>query len=442
MSSHSITFAPTQREPARYLAYVVAFGVTAGAAVTYGGWLGVAGILLCPLLLRWPVQIALGLFALLLPFDSVSALGSEATGAALTRYVGGFATMVLLLVGLGERRLSVPPRAALWWSLFVLWGVATLGWAANSRLAWERLPTALSLLLFCVIATAFRINRKEMAVVLMMTVLGGCAAAAFSAYQFHGGTLYEQTSRGSLTMGNRDTDPNQFGASLLLPLSLAIGAAVQGRTRNVRFSAAMATVVLSLALLLSMSRGAMVAALAVVLVYIWRLGWNRRIVLALTSIAALLLVMPHSFFTRLGLSDRGAGRLDIWMASMNLLPRYGLLGAGWNNFIVAYAQIAGHAPSFRGYTRASHNIYIGMLVEVGIIGLIFLLLAFRSQLREAGAREAGTRVLIPYEAACWAMLAMGLTLDIVWRKGFWFTWILLAMAVRLRSESMIEETTP
>jgi hypothetical protein len=436
MSSNSIIWATAPSGTARYVAYAVGIGVTSGVAVTYGGWLGVVGILGMSLLLRWPVQVALGSFALLLPFDSVSALGSGATGTALTRYVGGFAAVVLLVTGLWGRRISVPPRAALWWSLFVLWGVATLGWAANSQFVWERMPTALSLLLFYIVATGFRIKRNELSVVLVMTVLGGCIAAVFSAYQFYHGTVYEQTTRSSLMMGNRDTDPNQFGASLLLPFSLAIGAMLQGRTRIVRLAAGLATAVLSLAVLLSMSRGAMVAAVAVVLVYIWRLGWNRRIVLALTSVSALLLVMPHSFFTRLGLSDRGAGRLDIWMASMHLLPRYGFFGAGWNNFIVAYTGIAGHAPSFRGYTRGSHNIYIGMLIEVGIVGLIFLLLAFWSQLR-----KAATRALIPYEAACWAMLVMGFTLDIVWRKSFWFAWILLAMAVCLRNEDTHEGAT-
>jgi O-antigen ligase len=153
--------------------------------------------------------------------------------------------------------------------------------------------------------------------------------------------------------------------------------------------------------------------------------------MATACLAVLLFFMPQSFFTRLALNDRGAGRFDIWTASMDLVPRYGLFGAGWNNFVVAYTDIAGHTSTFRGYTKGSHNIYVGMLIEVGIIGLTFLLLAFRSQLR-----EVRTRLLVPYEAACWAMLVMGFTLDIVWRKSFWFAWILLAMAVRMRSQRM------
>jgi len=407
--------------------FTAAVGTIAGASIAYGGWFGAAVVLTGALLLRWPVQVALGVFAFLLPFDSVSSLGAEASGTALTRYAGACVVLVLLAVGLATRRLSVPPRAALWWSLFVLWGVATLGWAINSQFAWERLPTAISLLLLYVIATAFRITEKEMSVVLLMTVLGGCTAAVMASSQFYSGTVYMQTSRSSLMVGNRDTDPNQFAASLLLPLSLAIGAVAAGRRKSVRIAAIAAIAALTLAILLSMSRGALVAALALIVVYMYRQGVNRRILMATFCLAALLFVMPQSFFIRLALNDRGAGRFDIWTASMDLVPRYGLLGAGWNNFIVAYTEIAGHASTFRGYTKGSHNIYVGMLIEVGIIGLTFLLLAFRSQLR-----EARTRLVVPYEAACWAMLVMGFTLDVVWRKSFWFTWILLAMAVRMR----------
>lgn len=434
MSTDFITLTTEESGGSHYVtvaASVAAAGAVAGAAIAYGGWLGAAGVLVGTLLLRWPVQVALGSFALLLPFDSISSLGAEATGTALTRYAGACAAVVLLAVGLATRRLSVPPRAALWWSMFVLWGVATMGWAINSQFAWERLPTALSLLLLYVIATAFRITEKEMSAVLLLTVLGGCAAAAMASYQFYSGTVYMQTSRSSLMMGNRDTDPNQFAASLLLPLSLAIGAVVVGRRKSIRIAAAAAIATLSLAILLSMSRGALVAALALIVVYMCRLGVNRRILVATACLAALLLVMPQSFFTRLTLNDRGAGRFDIWSASMDLVPSYGLFGAGWNNFVVVYTDIAGHASTFRGYTKGSHNIYVGMLVEVGIVGLTFLLLAFRSQLR-----EARSRLLIPYEAACWAMLVMGFTLDIVWRKSFWFAWILLAMAVRMRSQRM------
>jgi hypothetical protein len=431
MSRSSLTFAADISQERWYegrsAVAIVAIGIVAGCVVVYGGWIYAIGLAGIALLLRWPVEVALGSFAFLLPFDSISSLDPGATGTALTRYVGGLSALVLLMVGLATKRLSNPPRAALWWSLFVLWGVATLGWAANPEFAWQRLPTALSLLFLYLIATAFRITKKEMSAVIILAVLGGCAAAIIASRQFYGGAVFQETSRSSLMFGDRETDPNQFAASLLMPLSLALGFLMLSRSWIVRGGAIAAIATLSLALLLSMSRGGLVAALAVIFVYVNRLGVSRRILVAVACLTIFLLFMPHTFFVRLALPDRGAGRFDIWLASLGLLPRYGFFGAGWSNFVVAYTDIAGNAPKFQGYTRGSHSVYLGMLIEVGIIGLTFLLLAFRSQFR-----EARNRFLVPYLAACWGMVVMGLTLDIVWRKSFWFCWILLAMAVRVR----------
>jgi len=417
------------------LALACLAGAIAGALAACGEWLYGLAVLAAAVMIRWPVQSTLGALAFLLPFDSVSALGAEASGATITRYVAGIAAAVLLGVGLATRRLQAPPRAALWWTLFVVWGVATLAWTLDSQLALERLPTAIWLLLLYLVATSFRLTKRELLVVAALTVLGGCAAALFASSEFLRGNSFEGTARSSLMIGERETDPNQFATSLLLPLSLAIGGMVLSRHRSVRMAATVATIVIGFAVLLTMSRGALVAALAVVLVYLWRMKANPRVLLALGCLALLLLFMPHIFFERLSLGDRGAGRWDIWTASLVLVPRYGILGAGWNNFVVAYTAVAGQAPSFRGYTRGSHSIYLGMLIEVGIVGLTFLFLAFRSQLR-----EARHRLLVPYEAACWGMLVSGVTLDIVWRKSFWFCWILLAMAVRNQREQRMEAT--
>ncbi len=437
MSSRTFTLAGENgfqgADARRTLVFACIAGVLAGTLAAGGEWVYALGVVVAAAIVRWPVEATLGAFAFLLPFDSVSAVGSEATGATVTRYLAALAAGLLLVVGLVTRRLKAPPHAALWWAMFVIWGAAALAWALDPQMAWERMPTAISLLLLYVIATSFRATTRELLAVAALTVLGGCVAALFASGEFFGGTSFQNTARSSLMIGGRETDPNQFATSLLLPLSLAIGGLVLSHRRSVRIASIFAIAIIGFGVLLTMSRGALVAALAVVLVYLWRLKANPRVLLAVGCLALLLLFMPHTFFERLSLVDRGAGRVDIWIASLAIVPRYGILGAGWNNFVVAYTTVAGEAPHFYGYTRGSHNIYLGMLIETGIVGLAFLFLAFRSQLR-----EARHRFLVPYEAACWGMLVSGFTLDIVWRKSFWFCWILLAMAVRYQREKPAE----
>jgi O-antigen ligase len=95
------------------------------------------------------------------------------------------------------------------------------------------------------------------------------------------------------------------------------------------------------------------------------------------------------------------------------------------------------------YGKGSHNIYLNASAETGIVGLLLLLVAVCSQLlsanREAhsGAKSEGISI-VPYEAACWAMLVAGFFLDVLWRKDFWFVWILLAIAIRAKRNELSE----
>ena len=56
-------------------------------------------------------------------------------------------------------------------------------------------------------------------------------------------------------------------------------------------------------------------------------------------------------------------------------------GAGLGNFPVAFDRFVGYATHFEGYGRGSHNIYLNVLVELGIVGFALLLNAFRNELR-------------------------------------------------------------
>jgi O-antigen ligase len=133
--------------------------------------------------------------------------------------------------------------------------------------------------------------------------------------------------------------------------------------------------------------------------------------------------------------------LDIWTVGLHGLQRYGLAGAGLESFPYVYGQYIGYAPNYLGRElRGSHNIYLGMAVELGILGLILMIAAFASHFGAArrSSRTAGSESppppLTPYEAACWGLLVAAFFQDIIWRKAFWLAWILLAIAVRLRED--------
>ncbi|MCU1307543.1 MAG: glycosyltransferase [Acidobacteriaceae bacterium] len=406
-----------------------------GVVIAREQWLFLIPVAAIPLVLLWPVQMSLGMFAFILPFDSVAALDKEGIGTTLNFIIGAASGLILLTTGIVTRRLERPPRAALWWGLFVLWSALTVLWALEPETALGRLPTVFASFLLYVAAVCFRMTRKELSGVLLLAMLGGIIAAGYASLNFMRAGGGE---RATLVLGERTTNPNQFAAIMLLPLSLALGRFISSRGWVNRIAMMASVAVIAFAILLSMSRGSLIAVGALIVVYVYRIGVHRRMVLAVSVLILLLFAMPDLFFTRVqgGIISRAAGRFDIWQVGLTAFKHYGIFGAGLDNFPVAYDKFVGDAPRFPGYRNNPHNIYLGISVEMGIVGLLLFLGAVRSQLRAVQRFQADANGLVPpvvvaCEAACWGMLVAGFSGSFVWNKVFWLSWILLAIAVRV-----------
>jgi O-antigen ligase len=115
-----------------------------------------------------------------------------------------------------------------------------------------------------------------------------------------------------------------------------------------------------------------------------------------------------------------------------------VFGAGLDNFSNAFEKYVGTSRFSVGDRRASHNIYLTVAVEFGILGILFLFEAVRSQMR-AFPRPTRNMLtssrLVAFEAACWGMLIAGFSLDILWRKAFWFVLALSAGAIHVQREN-------
>lgn len=424
-----------RNETSGHFILLIGTAASVGALVAHEQWLVLILIVAVPLMLLWPVQMSLGVFAFVLPFDSVSAVQSEGAGTTLNFIIGAASGLILLATGIVTGRFERPPRAALWWGLFVLWSATTLLWAFEPEAALGRLPTVFASFLFYLVAVSFRITRKELTWVLLLTMLGGIVAAAYASLNFMEGSGVE---RATLMLGERATNPNTFAATLLLSLSLALGRLISSRGWFKRLAMMAAVAVIALAILLSMSRGNLVAACALILVYVYRLGVSGRMILAISLLLMLLCAMPDLFFVRVqtGMSSRAAGRFDIWQAGFKAFKHYGVFGAGLNNFPDVYDKFAGDATQFRGYHRDPHNIYLGISVETGIVGLLLFLGAVGSQFRAVqrfyvGAKAFEAPMVVACEAASWGMLIAGFSGNFVWNKMFWLTWVYLTVALRV-----------
>lgn len=432
-----------------WIALLIGGAAFLGWTVANEYWLLLLPLAVLPLLAMWPIPLAFGAYAFLIPFDAVGVVGGERGGAAITFFVGGLAGGVLLLTGYLRRRLQRPPATALWWLMFVLWGGLTCLWAADQDRALTFLPTAVGLLFLYLAASSVRLTRDEFSWIVWATILGGCVAAAYSCSQYSGGIFYHGAGgRSSLMLGDNATDPNAFAASLFLPLSLVVGKFLESRGWRRILHLAMGGLIAT-ALTLTMSRGAMLGVAAMIFIYIRRLGLNRRVLIPIAIVLVSLLAVSDSFMSRWQTagSSGGAGRIYIWEVGLASLKEYGLFGVGLHNFSEAYTKYVGEGSKVYSHESAdAHNVYLLVAVELGIVGLGLMGKAVYSAL-QAGRRlqdrlnQQLVDSMIPYEAAAWAMLTSAFFVGMLWRKTFWMVWILYALAVRLAQEKAKQPAT-
>lgn len=425
-------------------AAIAATGVCLGVLLAREQWIYALALFVVAVLVLWPVEATLGGFAFLLPFDSVSRLGASPEARALTWYVGAAVALVLLILGVTNDRFRVPPRTSWYWLGLLCWGALSMFWALDPAIVSTGLPTAIGLLALYMLVVSFEITEQQLRRIAFLAIAGGLAASLISIQDFRDG-IWTVESRMSLIAGTRQADPNDFAASLLMPLTLAVASLVSSRKFLERVFMLAAVLAVGFAILLTMSRGALVALIFAALIFAYRLKRNRWILFFFSLLPLSTLVLPPLFFVRLkeALLNGGAGRLDIWMVGFNAFKHFFVHGAGLGNFVSAYEQFRAMAPTFRGYSRPAHNVYLQVAVELGVLGICLLVAAVVTQLRSVHRAIARSRIarsyalLVGCEAMIWSMLAAAFFLNLLWEKTFWMVWIFSALAVQSPAESRV-----
>lgn len=395
------------------------------------------------LVCKYPVEMSVGIFAFLIPFGSVLAIGDS--GYTVNWILGAAAGAVLFAFGLLNNRLQAPPRITLWWALFILWGGVTLLWTLDPAKGLVRFASAGCLVLLYLVVVSIGIDEREFRAVILLAIAGGVVAAGYTLREFNQG--YSFFSRASLMLNGQEANPNELADTLLMPFSLSLGWCLSARNLLNRTLSLAAGGLIAFCLFLTMSRGSLVALAVLLLVYLVRLRVKSRIVIPIAITSALIAFLPNLFFLRLqdSVASRGQGRWDIFIVTTHVIRQYGILGAGLESFRTAYTKFAGFAPIFRGFNRDPHNIYLQVWAELGIVGLMLFLGAIWWQLRglHRAYRErggSGDYLFIAIEAACCAELVHGFSANILWSKEFWFAWMLAALAVQLRHSFASDES--
>jgi len=386
--------------------------------------------------IKHPVIFPLGIYAALIPFDSVLGLGLVGT---VTKWLG-----ILIIVSFGANRLIIakgrllrPPRVVWSWALFlVLAGVSTL-WAVAPRETLSPLYTIVGLFLIYFLVGTYPFTERDYSHLVKLIIIGGVTATICVLVLYLQGTVLRHSVRASLILGvGRVADPNHLATSLILPLLFSFEWATRPRGAY-RIWAVVSVVTIAVVILLTGSRGGAVGAAIALPLFLWRsrhrLRWPSVHFSFLTGFLLMFLVLSFipiskqllDRFTMVRILETGgAHRLYIWKVGLEAFLHRPIVGYGYNNFPYAY-DIFNYGAYFPH--RVAHSIYLQSFVELGVIGGLLLLRIAWQHWRLARNLARRNSFGIPLEASLVGILVSSATLGTLYYKYFWLVFSLILL---------------
>ena len=364
----------------------------------------------------------------IIPWENVvvfDGLGTVSRAAGVL--VGAF--WVLTVVVTGEFRKPQPFHVAVY--LFVLWNLLSAIWSVDIDRTVDYVLTYFQLAILIFILWDLYTTPEALKAGLQAYVLGAYVAIGSTIANYLTGV-----ERGYLRYSATGFNPNDLGLMLALGIPVAWHLAIsEGSGRRADLLQLVNYAYLpaaTLAILLTGSRGAIVAALPAfiyVLGSLLRLRLFSRILIGTALVGSLLAVQslaPQSSFNRLATigtsvaeSDLG-GRVDIWSQGIDIFSENSLLGIGGGAFRAIIES--GKAP---------HNSFLSVLVEVGIIGFALFAIILAIVVYQAVRQLRLDSSLWLAILSVWALGAF--SLGWVQRKP---TWLFLSLAVASAAMSM------
>lgn len=417
------------------LSLLAAFGAIALSGTKTGAVLAL-GTVLGPLAvyssLVAPLVFPFSLFTLLVPFDNLLSISAAGT---VTKLIAAVSALAVGLWLIRTRKAVAPDRAFLGWLTLVLWMVASLAWAMDPQFASIRVVTPLLLFGLYAVLSFYPADRKTLALLVMTTIVGAAIAGGYGSYVFAHGNDIRGGQR--LFLANEDSfiDPNHFSAALLVPFCLGIVSFTHAREILPKIFYGACIALMGLGLAVAGSRG---GTLGLLVAFIFLLIYSRkRVAIAVTGLAGIAvgLIFHGNVIMRFGnaASSGGAGRTEIWKVGIEAFRAHWFVGAGWGNFPLAFDQayLRVSESYYTHWHRDSHNIFVGFSVELGVIGLIMLLVAWWLQfrtLRGVTQDDPIFPIRRALEAGMLGLFVCSFFLDTMGVKYVWLTFILIALA--------------
>jgi O-antigen ligase len=316
---------------------------------------------------------SLWLLAFVIPLENV-----VIPGVGLLGTVVGMIAVAICALAIVERGTIRPISAGhVLMGLFVLWAAVSYTWSLDPAGTLVQVPLYLRLLFMVWLIWQLCSEADQQVRLLQAFVLGAAVAGLDTIHQF-----IRQNEAVYQRYAGAGADPNDLGLVMALSVPIAYCFFIKS-DRRVRWLYVAHLVLAGITILLSASRGAMLAvAVALSIVPSTATGLKRHQIVgisvtAILMMVAALLLVPSSTGERLStIRDELAGgnlsgRTSIWAAGFELFREHPFLGVGAGAYVHSLRSTV-------AVPNVAHNTFLSVLAELGIIGLgIFCaLLAF------------------------------------------------------------------
>ncbi|HEX8185468.1 MAG TPA: O-antigen ligase family protein [Blastocatellia bacterium] len=258
------------------------------------------------------------------------------------------------------------------------------------------------LLMINLLDTRERLRSMIMLVVICGSVLGFLAIVSYMAGQFNVVTRGQDglvvDLRISGVGGGLFENPNDLATALDLLIPLAIGLALT-RSGMVRVAYFACAAILTVAVVVTFSRGGFLGLVAMGGVLLWKIGRQKRAVTGfafVVMIVVFLAAMPGGYSTRItSIFDSSSDPTGSAQERRDLLERAATVAM--NNPIIGVGMGNYHTYSLR--ERKAHNSFLEIAAELGLAGLIAYLVMIFAPLRSLRRVEREARAVIQPDAA-------------------------------------------
>ena len=376
---------------------------------------------------------ALCLFVFNLPWgETVPILGGVVFASWLGLLAFGIAVLRILVTAQGRK----PSSIHCWMLLLVGWSALSIFWTADWNSTVTRVGTYLQLLVAVWLIWESAVTETRVLGLLQSYVLGALTASAMTIHNFLIGRTAAQiaadagqdiwdTSRYSIAGVNE----NDLGLILALSIPMAIYILASRKGPLVKLLCWVQLIAGTTAILLTASRGSLLAATAgfvMLPVSMSRLSRLQRIV-SIAACAGLLACaayfVPRSSWSRiLELGSEISGgtmthRTVIWAAGLEAFRDHAFLGVGSGAYAATVLRVV-------DIPYVAHNTFLSVLVELGVIGLLLLFGLLASLVRQVLRMRYLDRWLWITLLSTWSVGVSALTWE--YRKPTWLLFGLLA----------------